>query len=102
MRQTLETSLRGSGRTTAQMRRAPANAVFIWCNVHLDYPRRLAKRLGRDDLTVVSPSWLLNDSWGISREVVLDHATVLSPAQVVALIDYQARQNARRQVDGRK
>lgn len=31
---------RGTGRTTAQMKSAPRNSVFIWCNQHIDYPKK--------------------------------------------------------------
>lgn len=50
---------RQTGRTMRQMKDAPRGAVFVWCNAHLSYPRRLAKAIGRDDLLVVVPlSWL--------------------------------------------
>ena len=70
---------RGTGRTTEQMRTAPANAVFIWCNGVIDYPRRLARFLGRPDLMVVSPAaatdWRSYPHF-YKRPVVLDHALV--------------------------
>jgi hypothetical protein len=77
-------NLRGTGRTTAQMRAAPQNAVFVWCNNHLHYPAALAKHLGRTDLEIVSPDWL-ND---VSRAqggavVVFDHGVFL-PGQLDA------------------
>lgn len=70
-------SLRQTGRTTKQIERAPQGAVFIWCNAHLNYPVRLAKRLGREDLKIITlqqfqqgyyVSWL-NELNGI----VVDH-----------------------------
>lgn len=66
---------RGTGRTTKQMQAAPLNAVFVWCNQHLDYPKKLARRIGRDDLKIVAPNWL-DDRWmGVEiLGLVIDHA----------------------------
>jgi hypothetical protein len=68
---------RGIGRTTAQMKDAPEKAVFIWCNGALDYPKRLARDLGRTDLEIVAPSWLDYESWRGRHltGIVVDHAT---------------------------
>ena len=46
--------LRGTGFTSRQMENAPDGAVFVWCNGHLDYPKRLAEHLGRKDLRIES------------------------------------------------
>lgn len=75
--------LRGAGRTTEQMKQAPKNAYYVWCNRHLNCPVGLARRLGRIDLRIVSPGWL-RDSWrGLPLhpgDVVLDHA--IQPRQL--------------------
>lgn len=65
---------RGSRRTTAAMLSAPMGCVFIWCNDRLEYPKRLAKSLGRSDLKIVSPFWLEN-GWKGERftGIVADH-----------------------------
>jgi hypothetical protein len=58
------------------MQAAPLDAVFIWCNSRLDYPQALARKLGRTDLKIVSPSWL-ELGWR-GRElsgIVRDHAS---------------------------
>ena len=67
---------RGTGRTTQQMSEAPPGAVFVWCNDALYYPQTLARKLGRDDLTVRPLSWLrpCNVMWLDFSGVVLDHA----------------------------
>lgn len=67
---------RQSGRTTQAMQAAPRDAVFVWCNHHLDYPKDLARKLGRDDLKIVSPSWLTDRRWvGLELSALqLDHA----------------------------
>jgi hypothetical protein len=49
---------RQSGRTARAMADCPKGAVYVWYNHHLDYPKQLAKFLGREDLKIVSPSWL--------------------------------------------
>jgi hypothetical protein len=68
-------NLRGTGRTTSDMREAPRNAIFVWCNDRTGYPRDLAKHLGRTDLEIYGPSWLSGERWrGIERPVVIDHA----------------------------
>jgi hypothetical protein len=79
-----ETELRGSGRTTAQMQMAPKGAIYIWCNGHLDYPKDLARRLGREDLVIVSPYWLTDRRYSGQRlsGVVIDHAATLSKEQL--------------------
>lgn len=68
--------MRGSGRTTRQMLDAPKDAVFIWCNGILQYPRQLAVKHGRSDLHIVGPEWL-EDYKYVGRPltgVVVDHA----------------------------
>lgn len=74
---------RGEGTTTTQMRNSPKRAVFVWVNSHLDYPKRLAAKLGREDLEIVSPNWLSTAQW-IGRTfpaLVLDHACDLTAEQ---------------------
>lgn len=70
---------RGSGRTTAQMKAAPQNATFVWCNDHFMYARRLALAAKRPDLRVVPLSearWPANSLRG-TRAIVIDHAAEL-------------------------
>jgi hypothetical protein len=75
---------RGSGRTTQQMQRAPKGAIYIWCNSHLDYPKRLASQLGRQDLVLVRPDWLSDRRYMGQRlsGIIIDHATTLSEEQL--------------------
>lgn len=54
---------RGSGKTTRAMLKAPKGSVFVWVNHHLDYPKLLARHLGRDDLKIVSPEWIEDQRW---------------------------------------
>lgn len=70
----------GTGRTTKQMQEAPPSSFYVWCNEHTDYPKKLARELGRDDLQVVSPRWLTDERWRGCRllGLVLDHATLLT------------------------
>ena len=46
--------MRRPGKTTSQMLHAPHGSVFVWLNGQLDYPKRIAQRIGRDDLRFVS------------------------------------------------
>lgn len=75
---------RQSGRTLKQLKNAPKNAVFIWCNHYLDYPIKLLHKINRLDIYVVSPSWLEGNSWlGLKiTGIILDHATKLSHHQL--------------------
>lgn len=86
---------RGSGRTKAQIEKAPTAAVFIWADDRLDYPKRLARSVGRRDLQIVGPGWL--ESGWIGRRftgIVVDHAADLSPrktdllAQAIACVEF--------------
>lgn len=79
MTQTVQ--LRGSGRTTKQMREAPHGALFIWCNDSLDWPRRHAREQYRPDLTIAGPSALVSVTGAaqairgrVFSAVILDHS----------------------------
>lgn len=56
------------------MMSAAPGAIYVWCNDRLEYPKSLAKELGRGDLQIVGADWL-KDRWHGRRDpVVLDHA----------------------------
>lgn len=77
-------ALRGTGRTTpAQMKAAPKDAYFVWCTPQLDYPKMLAKELGRSDLKVIRPYDLERDRMrGLQISgMVVDHAARLPEEQ---------------------
>jgi hypothetical protein len=75
-------SERGTGETSRQMRAAAQGAVFIWCNSHTDYPRRLAEHLGRKDIRIFPPSALEAYLRGLEPSaVVVDHAAKLTERQ---------------------
>jgi hypothetical protein len=70
--------IRGSGRTTKQMQEAPLNAIFVWNNAQLDYPKSLASKIARNDLVIVPPGWVRLGGW-VGRRVpglVIDHGCV--------------------------
>lgn len=78
---------RGTGRTTNQILYAPLNSVFVWCNERIDYPKDLARKLGRNDLKIVGTSILDHEGQrlrGITNDVILDHATELNDEQYFA------------------
>ena len=67
---------RGTGRTTAQIKAAPPNAVFLWpAHGSLSYVRDLAKRVGREDLRIISVENFSPEmvAWR-NTPVVVDHA----------------------------
>ena len=73
---------RQTGLTTQQMQDAPKRAVFVWCNNRLEYPQALARKIGRDDLNIVSPYWLESELIGKKfTDLVVDHAAILSVSQ---------------------
>lgn len=69
---------RGSGRTTAQMRRAPEGALMVTLN--RSYSRQLAMREGRGDIRFVSLDSAKAHGWSCMQGirgadmVILDHA----------------------------
>ena len=73
---------RGEGTTTKQMQDAPNGAVFVWCNGHTDYAINLARKIGRDDLRIESPTWLEERWRGLELTgVVVDHSARLTDRQ---------------------
>ena len=83
---------RQTGLTTQQMRDAPKRAVFVWHNNRLEYPQALARKIGRDDLNIVSPYWLSSECIGKKfTGVVIDHAAILSVSQQNGLRYARAR-----------
>lgn len=71
---------RRTGRTTAAMLAAPRGAIYVWCNGHLGYPRDLAKKLGRDDLQIVGPDYVIQYRFaGLKVPVATDHALRIHP-----------------------
>lgn len=84
--------MRNTGRTTEQLKTAPLNAVYVWCNSKLEYPRRLAKTLHRDDIELVGPSYILSTAWrgrGDLR-IGLDHALRLDDSEMECVNEMRA------------
>lgn len=71
---------RGNGETTRQMQALPAGGLLIWCNDLLDYPRRLAHKIGRSDIRIESQLFLDSDRWRgtVFSGVAVDHAASLT------------------------
>jgi len=86
-------NVRGSGMTTYQIRNAPKRAVFIWVNSDLSYPKTIARKENREDLRIVSPSWLSEQTWrGLELSgVIVDHAAWLNDEQYTALENLRTR-----------
>lgn len=71
---------RGTGATTQQIRDCPTDTVYICVNsTHADYCRRIAEELGRRDIRFATPNSWLSLVRGTRRQVVVDHAAVVSP-----------------------
>jgi hypothetical protein len=73
----LDDGVRQSGRTSASIQAAPPAAVYIApCAPACRYVEGLAAHLGRPDLKVVPPWWLLGGERlrGYRRHVTFDHA----------------------------
>lgn len=71
---------RGVGNTTRQMEAAPHGSVFVWCNGDLNYPCMLAEKIGREDLKIVGPEWLLNRHFaGLELSgLIADHGLIFN------------------------
>jgi hypothetical protein len=85
---------RGTGRTTKQMKDAPRGAIFISPHHAACYhDKNLAFALGRSDLTIVSPSWLIEHRWiGLELSgIVVDHAANLNEIERRELLVAQMR-----------
>lgn len=79
-------TLRGTGRTTAQMASAPHGAVFVWVGHDTHYPQHLAHKIGREDLKIVGPDWLTRGWIGMELTgLVIDHDARLTPSQQAAV-----------------
>lgn len=75
------------GSTTQQMNEASQGALYIWPNDLLDYPKALARHLGREDLVIVAPYYLDHfESWAKRwPEVIVDHGATLNLKRTEAL-----------------
>lgn len=74
---------RGTGRTTRQLNALKKNGVYLWCNSQVDYPRRLAAKMCRSDITVLPRSALgcADKYHGVQwSEFDVDHAFWETPA----------------------
>jgi hypothetical protein len=77
----LENEQRQTGRTTFQLSDAPKGAIYVWPHAHsLGYPKRIARQIGREDITIISEEMFRTDFIQGKRDVlvVIDHATKLT------------------------
>lgn len=77
---------RGTGRTRKQMREAPPHAVFVVTVPEINYARRLARALGRHDLSVIGAYNIQSRLQGGRTLVIVDHA--LRPTLSTRHADY--------------
>lgn len=80
---------RRTRRTTKQLECAPKGAVFLWCNADTEYPKRLARRIGREDINIQGKHVLGNCAeWFRGRRItglVIDHAVQLTDDEYINL-----------------
>ena len=80
------------GITANQMVSAPKRAVYIWCTNNLVYPKALARKLGRSDLEIHSPSFLRERFRGRRFSgLIIDHSTELSNSEFLNYIVVMSR-----------
>ena len=71
-----------TGITTRQIFYAPQEAIFVWVNDNLKYPKEIAEKYDRNDLEIVSVSWLFEDKWKLTKRrkvpsIIFDHSISL-------------------------
>jgi hypothetical protein len=69
-------------RSREQLLRSPTGATYMWHNEHLEWPRALARKLGRSDLQIVNAHYLDDPLAGLPITAVVgkpDHL-VIDPA----------------------
>lgn len=70
----MNSSYRGTGRTTKLIQDAPMYSIFVWCGSDLHVPKKIAKELGRDDLRIEPLSFIRPHSLRAQEQAVtLDH-----------------------------
>jgi hypothetical protein len=76
--------IRRSGITANQIKSCPNGAIFVWCNNRsTDYAKKIAERIGRDDIKIVPPDWLCveNIAGRSFSGIVVDHSAQLNSSQ---------------------
>ena len=75
------------------MQNAPKDAIYVWVNSRLDYPKRLAESIGRNDLQIVTPYWFDSEKWRGRKfsEIIVDHAATLTTKQFLILASIRFR-----------
>ena len=71
--------MRGTGKTTKQIKEAPKDAIYVCDNrMESEYCKKLARINNRQDITFVSKYYVESDRLkGLNRFIVIDHATCL-------------------------
>jgi hypothetical protein len=69
---------RGTGRTAKQIKDAPINSIFVWCNNNTYYPKHLARSIGRHDLNITRLAVDCERFLGVDSVIIVDHAAELS------------------------
>lgn len=72
-----EAELRGTGRTTAQLKAMPKYGVFVSCNERaMHHDKNLTRKINRSNIVIVPPSWITGQRWqGVHYTAIeVDHA----------------------------
>lgn len=84
-----DAGMRGGGHTTKQILDAPEEAIYVWVNERIYYPKKIANKLGRNDLIIKGPSVLeYGRLRGINKPIILDHAVSLTSRQADGYAEY--------------
>jgi len=81
------------GKTTLQMTSAPEGSIYVWHTTDTTYATLLAVKLGRQDLKLVSPRWLMYFQFLTEKypAIIVDHGLVLSETEMELL--HKAKEN---------
>lgn len=87
---------KSSGRTSQQMIDAPHKAVYVWKDKDLWYPERLAWKLHRRDLKIVSPEQFCKHCRNkyYNRPIVTDHALVDITGEFTVVVEKLNERNS--------
>lgn len=80
----------GRGFTTRQIVAAPQGSLFVWPLDNTDYPRAIAEKMNRKDLTISGPRILQRlELLRRYANIVMDHGCECDPVEDEALLIYQ-------------
>lgn len=82
---------RDTGRTTKQLREAPAGAAYIVAGETVDYTRSIALQIGRGDLRFYTSRAIEEQRLIGIANVVVDHAAILTEIERFSIAAHSNR-----------